>query len=1552
MAPDGSSGPTGAMNSTSKSINLFSTYRRGGSNPQPSATPAPGKASSGQADTRNEPPRKQATVSPEDSAGLFSRATWHWLTPLLILGYKKPLENEDVYPLPKDFTAEALSERFQAAWEEEMSRWTRVEETDPVTGKTRVSWKPRDGTKHPTWFGIVKHTEPSVLRACARVFWIPFTAAGIMRGISDATQVTNPILLNFLISYIVSVGSPTNTYSIGYGLGFLFAIFSLTILNAFAMHNNWWLGSKVGFGISRSLITAVYSKSLRLSQGARQKYFSGKTVNMMSTDTARIDLTVPQLHALWAAPLLIIASLIVLVIMLGISGLIGFLVLVIVVPISGQLMRISMRVRKKTNVLTDERVKLTQECIGGIRVVKFMSWVDTILERITALRLEEMANTRKLLIIRASLSAMVNAQPAFASVAMFGTYTALGNEMTVARTFSALALMQVIRYPLMFLPMALSQAADALVSIHRIQGLLLAEELGSRTIKDSPEDLAKLEDGSVANDDSIVIGSPANFVWDDAPEDNESDGKKAKADKKERRRSGATSGSEATAKDRDEEQMETMFEGPMGKAKTAAPLGTTMLNARVNSPATLAAASRAVTQVDGGAVRLAPVAKGFASEHNFGLHDVELKVPRGSLVAIVGSVGSGKSSLIQAIIGEMRCSSGAGAVAYGKVSYAPQTAWIVNDTVRGNIVFGNDFDEERYERTVRVCALERDFSMLPAGDSTEVGERGINLSGGQKARLSLARATYAALSQKVPSECIVVMDDPLSAVDAHVGKHLMEQCITGALAGSTRILATHQVHVVDRADWVIVLDHGKILEQGRFEDLMRADGGYLERLLNEFAGGKGRKRGLSHSRRVSEARLGIGERRKSSSLAIMVNGKESLEGAGIPAEEEGLGLDEDYDTDAESEGDEDDDSETEEDEATPPPKKPAGELIVAEEREVGSVPWAVYKNYIQASGGWAVWLTLAVMLAGIQCSRIGADVWLSFWSTNRFPISNTAYTLIYFAIGFCQAVFIFGAFFFCAFVGYFASLAIHEQAMRSVARAPVAFFDTTPAGRIVNRFSRDVDVMDNLIPEMSRVFFAFAAMSAGTLLYISVAAPWFLIPAVPLVALYIFMTRFYRYTAREIRRLEAISRSPLYNHLGETLNGLSTIRAFGAQDRFLAENRRRVNNNGACYYHMIAVSRWLSFRLEAISAMLILATMLFAVLGTGTGLSSTLLSLAVTYSLQVTSSMQWTAENGSMVEREFNSIERLTYYGKELPQEAPAIIEGHRPPKGWPNRGSIEFKHVALRYRPDLPPVLRDVSLDIHPGERIGIVGRTGAGKSSIIQSLFRMTELSEGQIIIDGVDISTIGLHDLRSNLAIIPQDSVLFTGTLRYNLDPFNEFSDEQLWDVLSRAGDLKAVISAAPLKLDMVVADQGENFSQGQRQLLCMARAMLRDAQIIVLDEATASVDVATDAMIQRTIREDERFRGKTIITIAHRLATIADYSRVVGMKDGQVMEVGTPAELLAKPDGLFRSLVDETGESNAEAIRSIALRKDNSSSSLPPITPVSILSNKTSAAKIDS
>lgn len=1319
-----------------------------------------------------------------------------------------------------------------------------------------------------------------------------------------------------------------------------------------------WYGSKVGYLVSRSLITSVYSKSLRLSQRARSEYFGGKMVTLMATDSARIELTAPQLQALWAAPLLIVAALIVLIVTLGVAGLVGFLVLVIVVPISGQLMRISMQVRRATNTLTDQRVKLTQECISGIRVVKFNAWESTILSRILALRNSEMLNTRKLLMIRASLSAMVNAQPAFASLVMFVVYIALGNRMSVAKTFSSIALMQVIRYPMMFFPLALSQAADALVSIRRIQGLLLAEELGGRTIRDGKEELGSLESGgAVQGGESIVIGggAGAKFVWDEAVTEAQEEGKKGKKGKKE--------GLEATTA-KGGGRMEAMFEGPLGKAKMSAPIGTTMINARVEAPEVLQAAARAVAAIDGAI----PMERKEA--HGFSLEDITLRVPRGSLVAIVGSVGSGKSSLIQAIIGEMRCtSSTGGAVVNGKVQYAPQSAWIVNDTLRGNILFGSEYDEERYERTLKVCALERDLAMLPAGDATEVGERGINLSGGQKARLSLARATYAALSSKFPGENIVVLDDPLSAVDAHVGKHLFDQCIAGALAGSTRVLATHQVHVVDRADWIVVMDHGKILEQGRYADLIQKDGGYLEHLLNEFLGGKKRK---GHSgRRMSEMRVSIGERRKSSSLAVMVEGKEGVEGAHVPPEAE---LEDDDTTDAESVSSDEESDEEDEAAATKKKKKAGGELVVAEERDTGTVSWAVYKNYIVSSGGWAGWFLLAVMLAGIQCARIGADVWLSYWSTYRFDVPDSTYILVYLGIAIAQAFFIFGAFFFCAFVGYYASLQIHEQAIRSVVRSPVAFFDTTPAGRIVNRFSRDTDVMDNLIPEMSRVFFAFFAMSAGTLIYIAVVAPWFLAPAVPLIIAYVYATRFYRYSSRELRRLEAISRSPLFNHLGETLNGLSTIRAFGAQQRFLAENRRRVNQNGMMQYHAIATSRWLTFRLEAISSLLILATMLFAVLGSGSGLSASLLSLAVTYSLQVTSNMQWTAENGSMVEREFNSIERLTYYGQVLAPEAPPVIEDRRPPKGWPSQGEIKFRNIELRYRPDLPAVLHDVSLDIRPGELVGVVGRTGAGKSTIISSLFRVMELSAGTITIDGVDISTIGLQDLRSRIAIIPQDAVLFSGTIRYNLDPFGQYSDNEIWEVLARVGDLKSVVASSPLKLDMPVSDGGENFSQGQRQLICLARAMLKDAKIVVLDEATASVDIQTDALIQRTIREDDRFRGKTILTIAHRLNTVADYTKVsylgtvvfdclfllltfrggapfvqqiVFMEAGQIKEVGSPAELLSKPGGYFYSLVEETGETNAAAIRAIAMGKGPSSASLP-VSPISILANKKSSS----
>ncbi|RKP09032.1 putative ATP-binding cassette transporter protein YOR1 [Thamnocephalis sphaerospora] len=916
----------------------------------------------------------------------------------------------------------------------------------------------------------------------------------------------------------------------------------------------------------------------------------------------------------------------------------------------------------------------------------------------------------------------------------------------------------------MVYPMVLALYVDAKVSLERIRDYLLAEELDNVAVTDmDAENAINIDNGT--------------FAWETAPPAEVTKASK-KAEKKRRK-------SKKWRKKKTKDAVDT--------ASSSSPPSTR----QTDSASASAAASVAVEASD--------------QPLRASLRNINLQIPRGSLVAVVGSVGSGKSSLLNALVGEMKCLEGS-VVFGGSVGYCPQTAWIQNATVRDNITFGLPYDEAKYRAVIRDCALERDLDILPDGDFTEIGERGINLSGGQKQRLNIARAVYFGAD-------IILLDDPLSAVDAHVARHLFERCIQGALANRTRVLVTHQLHFVRHADYVLYMENGEIKQQGSFEQLSKESGAFAQ-LISEYGG----------------------------------------------ADDEKTSDDED------ASGGSGDDTDIEE-EKKKPAKTSGQALMTVEERATGAVAAAVYKSYIRAGGGWKTvrCLTLALtMRFDPQCSN---DLWLSWWSGDELHLSMGQYMGVYAGWGVAQMVagILFGIS--LAYLCARASKTLHDDAINNVFRAPMSFFDTTPLGRIINRFSKDMDSVDNQLIEALRMFTSTLAITAATFLMICVVFPIFLAPLVPLLCLYYYFQLFYRATSRELKRIDSVTRSPLYAHFGETLTGLATIRAYREQNRFIGENEQLMDTTNRPYYLSFTIQRWLGMRLEAIANILTFFVSIFTVISR-TSVSPGLIGLVMSYSLQVTGTLNWCVRQAAEVEVNMNAVERLEYYAQELDQEAPAVLPDNRPDERWPSRGAIEINQLELAYRKGLPNVLHGVSASIRGGEKIGVVGRTGAGKSSIMVALFRLVEVSGGSISIDGVDISSLGLRDLRSRLAIIPQDPTLFHGTVRSNLDPFSRYTDQELWDALDRA-DMKTYVAGLADGLDAEVSEGGENFSAGQRQLVCLARAILVHARILIMDEATASVDMRTDALLQKAIRED--FAGCTILTIAHRLNTVIDYDR---------------------------------------------------------------------------
>lgn len=736
--------------------------------------------------------------------------------------------------------------------------------------------------------------------------------------------------------------------------------------------------------------------------------------------------------------------------------------------------------------------------------------------------------------------------------------------------------------------------------------------------------------------------------------------------------------------------------------------------------------------------------------------------------------------------------------------------------------------------------------MLPDGDATEIGERGITISGGQKQRLNIARAIYF-------DSDIVIMDDPLSAVDAHVGRHIFDNAILGLLKDKARILATHQLWVLNRCDRIIWMEGGKIQAIDTFDNLMANHTGFQTLLATTAVEGKDEQK--DESQVVTEDKTAEAKKDKKK-------------------------------------------------------KKKTTGLMQAEERAVSSVPWSVYGQYVRASG--TVLSAPLVILALImsQGANIATSLWLSYWTSDHFGYSTGVYIGVYAGLGTAQALLMFVFSLMLTIFGTNASKTLLRKAVTRTLRAPMSFFDTTPLGRITNRFSRDVDVMDNNLTDAMRMYFLTMAMIISVFCLIIAFFHYFVIALVPLIIIFVIATAYYRQSAREVKRFESILRSNVFAKFGEGLTGVATIRAYGLKERFTSDLRHAIDEMNSAYFLTFSNQRWLSMRLDLIGNLLVFTTGVLVVTARFS-VAPSIGGLVLSYILGIVQMLQFTVRQLAEVENGMNAVERLLYYGTQLEEEAPEHTIDIKP--SWPEKGEIIFDNVEMRYRANLPLVLKGMTMHVRGGERIGIVGRTGAGKSSIMSTLFRLVELSGGHITIDGLDISTVGLHDLRSRLAIIPQDPTLFRGTVRSNLDPFSEHDDLKLWSALRQA-DLvphdASIDDRDPTRvhLDTVVEEDGLNFSLGQRQLMALARALVRGSQIIVCDEATSSVDMETDDKIQNTIATG--FKGKTLLCIAHRLRTIIGYDRICVMDAGTIAELDSPAALWRR-GGIFRSMCDRSG-----------------------------------------
>ncbi|NWT45609.1 MRP3 protein, partial [Chroicocephalus maculipennis] len=1285
---------------------------------------------------------------PELTSGFLSRLTFWWFTSMAILGYKRPLEDKDLWSLNEDDTSKIIVQQLSKEWDKEKAECKQKEDVTYMKKSNHVLNHVGDGPEEAEVLirDKKRNRKPSFLKALLRTFGPYFLVGSFFKLIQDLLSFVNPQLLSVLIGFTKNKDAPT-------WWGFLIAalMFICAVLQTLILHQHFQYCFVTGMRLRTGITGVIYRKSLVITNSAKRSSTVGEIVNLMSVDAQRFMDLMTFLNMLWSAPLQIFLALYFLWQTLGPSVLAGVAVMVLLIPFNSAIAMKTRAFQVEQMRYKDSRIKLMNEILGGIKVLKLYAWEPSFSEKVLEIRKNELRVLKKSAYLNSvSTFAWISA-PFLVALTTFAVYVSVDekNILDAEKAFVSLSLFNILKFPLNMLPQVISNIAQTSVSLKRIQQFLSHDELDPNCV----------ETKVIAPGNAISVTN-ATFSW----------GKELKPS----------------------------------------------------------------------------------------LKDINLLVPSGALVAVVGHVGCGKSSLVSALLGEMEKLEGEVAVK-GSVAYVPQQAWIQNATLKDNILFGQAPNEQKYQNVLEACALKTDLEVLPGGDQTEIGEKGINLSGGQRQRVSLARAVYS-------NSDIYLLDDPLSAVDSHVAKHIFDKVIgpDGVLKGKTRILVTHGISFLPQVDHIVVLVDGKISEMGSYQDLLKQNQAFAEFLRN-YA--------LDEDIEEDEPTM--------------------LEEEEVLLAEDTLSIHTDLA-----------DNEPVTNEVRKQFLSCANQLWCV----ILQVKLTVFWQYVKAVGP-VISLVICFLYCCQNAAAIGANVWLSDW-TNEPVINGTQHNTamrigVYAALGLLQGLIVLISSFTLAMGGINAARTLHAALLENKFHTPQSFYDTTPTGRIINRFSKDIYVIDEVIPPTILMFLGTFFTSLSTMIVIIASTPLFAVVIVPLAILYFFVQRFYVATSRQLKRLESVSRSPIYSHFSETVSGASVIRAYRRVKSFVDISDLKMDENQKSYYPGIVSNRWLGVRVEFVGNCIVLFAALFAVISKNS-LNAGLVGLSVSYALQVTLSLNWMVRMTSELETNIVAVERIKEYS-ETETEAPWIIEGKSPPEDWPSKGELEFVNYCVRYRKGLDLVLKGLNLHIHGGEKIGIVGRTGAGKSSMTLCLFRILEAVKGEIKIDGVKISEIGLHDLRSRLTIIPQDPVLFSGTLRMNLDPFNKYSDEEIWKALELS-HLKRFVSSQPSMLDYECSEGGENLSVGQRQLVCLARALLRKTRILILDEATAAIDLETDDLIQMTIRT--QFEDCTVLTIAHRLNTIMDYTRVLVLDNGTIAEFDTPASLIASK-GIFYSMAKDAG-----------------------------------------
>ncbi|KXL50173.1 hypothetical protein M433DRAFT_151473 [Acidomyces richmondensis BFW] len=1437
----------------------------------------------------------------EPFASVLSLATFSWVDAIVWKGYRKTLEMADVWNLQtKDKAANILADYRQ------------FKKTSSLA------------------FHLLSYFKRGLLTQAA---WA---------AISGLVTFVPTLLLKVILQY---VEDPSQTPRNAAWL-YVILLFVSGVVNALSSGQALWVGRKICIRLRAIIIGEIYAKALRrrvaaspdkilggkatnqnddepkqgflkkaLSIGRKKKsknaqhvdqkaptddsqVSSGAIINLMAVDSFKVAEISAYMHFLWAeTPVEFVLAIVLLYQFLGNSSIVGIAMMGLLLPVNMVISKRFATVQKQILAATDARIHTTNEVLTNIRIIKYFAWEQRFLGAVEEKRVVELRYLRNRYIIWAIAATIWSGAPIVITFLTFLVYTLVEKkELMPSIAFTALSLFGLLRIPLDQLADMVAHVQESKVSVDRVEEYLNEPET---------DKYKQLEtDAFDENGDPIIGFDDGTFSW------------------------------------------------------------------------------------------------GGRESEDFKMIDLNLRFKVGQLNVIIGPTGSGKTSLLMALLGEMTLIEGSVYLPGGRsredlkpdpetgltesVAYCAQQAWLVNGTIRENIVFASAWDKRRYKDAIIASSLQRDLEILDAGDRTLVGERGVTLSGGQKQRISLARALYSKARH-------VLMDDVLSAVDSHTAKWIFDKALMGPLMyNRTCILVTHNATLcLPRAEFAVVLDNGRVTAQGTAMEVITS--GMLKEDMSKFESKPTSKVTSQLPSRVPSDVGGeeaIGESNAHDSLTVS-NGDANGGPIGDPLTKVAT--------------------------VDIPGMDQVDSTIQHEEKAEGAVKFKVIFMYLSQMGGWFYWTLAAICFTAQQISQVATNVWIRQWAnaytrqeaiaimdTHRaspithikggisssfnclrsgscmwnFPLGqladrgmhisvvgykvNVGYYLgvyaiigiVYMTITLIREGVLFGG-------SLAASKRIHRQLMASVVHAKFRFFDSTPLGQIMNRFSKDIESVDQEIAPVAVGVVHCLASIITIVVLISVITPGFLVAAFFITILYFLIGMFYISSSRDLKRLESVQRSPLYQQFGETMSGMTTIRAYGDERRFIRENLHRVNTHNRPFIYLWGANRWLAFRVDVVGALVAFFTGVFVVINVGR-VDAGAAGLAMTYAVTFTENVLWFVRLYASNEQNMNSVERIKEY-LDVDQEAPPIVEDNRPPANWPSRGSVEFVNYSTRYRKDLEFVLKDITFKVLSGEKVGVVGRTGAGKSSLALALFRALEAERGKILVDDIDIGQTGLQDLRENIVMVPQDPTLFTGTIRSNLDPFGLFTDEEIYTALRRVqliGAPSMTASAVPSRpstpvsssskpdpasptkpsasskllkddetpttptdpsaalenknifrnLSSPVAESGTNLSQGQRQLLCLARALLKNPKVLLMDEATASIDYTTDAKIQETIREIKN----TTITIAHRLQTIVDYDKVLVLDKGEVVEFGDPYELICHEGGVFRGMCEMSGD----------------------------------------